>query len=57
MNVKGRGCLSLMLAAPEEGRLQDMKTVFEHKPDLTFQEFAIEKTVSVPARKLGGNAG
>lgn len=29
-----------------------MKTVFEHKPDLTFREFAIEKTVSVPARKL-----
>lgn len=29
-----------------------MKTVFEHKPDFTFREFAIEKTVSVPARKL-----
>lgn len=29
-----------------------MKTVFEHKPNLTFREFAIEKTVSVPAGKL-----
>lgn len=29
-----------------------MKTVFEHKPDFAFQEFAVEKTVTVPARKL-----
>ncbi|MCI9071438.1 MAG: hypothetical protein HFH80_01260 [Lachnospiraceae bacterium] len=29
-----------------------MKTVFEHKPDFTFREFAIEKTVTVPAGKL-----
>jgi len=29
-----------------------MKTVFEHKPDFTFREFAVEKTVTVPARKL-----
>lgn len=29
-----------------------MKTVFEHKPDFTFREFAIEKTVTVSARKL-----
>lgn len=29
-----------------------MKTVFEHKPDFTFREFAVEKTVTIPARKL-----
>ena len=29
-----------------------MKTVFEHKPDFTFREFAVEKTVMIPARKL-----
>ena len=29
-----------------------MKTVFEHKPEFTFREFAVEKTVTVPARKL-----
>lgn len=29
-----------------------MKTVFEHKPEFTFREFAIEKTVTVPAGKL-----
>ncbi len=29
-----------------------MKTVFEHKPDFTFREFAVEKTVTLPARKL-----
>lgn len=29
-----------------------MKTVFEHKPDFTFREFVVEKTVTIPARKL-----
>lgn len=29
-----------------------MKTVFEHKPDFTFREFAVEKAVTIPARKL-----
>lgn len=29
-----------------------MKTVFEHKPDFAFREFAVEKTVTIPARKL-----
>lgn len=29
-----------------------MKTVFEHKPDFIFREFAVEKTVTIPARKL-----
>lgn len=29
-----------------------MKTVFEHKPDFTFREFTVEKTVTIPARKL-----
>lgn len=29
-----------------------MKTVFEHKPDFTFREFAVEKTVTIQARKL-----
>lgn len=29
-----------------------MKTVFEHKPDFTFREFAVEKNVTIPARKL-----
>lgn len=29
-----------------------MKTVFEHKPDFTFRKFAVEKTVTIPARKL-----
>lgn len=29
-----------------------MKTVFEHKPEFTFREFAVKKTVTVPAGKL-----
>ena len=29
-----------------------MKTVFEHRPDFTFDEFVVEKTVKIPAGKL-----
>ncbi len=29
-----------------------MKAVFEHKPDFHFDEFIVEKTVTIPARKL-----